>query len=371
MTDKTIQFTISDDHEKEMREILVSVYNSLVEKGYNPTSQLVGYILSEDPTYITTHNNARSLIRKIDRDELLQALLKAISMGTRLILVGDMDQLPSVGPGQVLRDLIASKAFPTVVLKKIFRQAEKSDIVVNAHKINAGQSIALDNKSRDFFFLERNDTNVIYKHMVQLITEKLPKYVDATQMDIQVLTPMRKGPLGVETLNTILQEYLNPPSKTKKEHAVGDSLFRVGDKVMQIRNNYQIEWEVVSRYGIPIDRGTGVFNGDVGRIKQINTKTRIVTVLFDDKRQVEYDYVAREELELAYAITVHKSQGSEYPVVIIPVSASCPYMLLTRNLIYTAITRAEITISKRRTIFLTTRTAAKHEHNSKIAGTGL
>ena len=311
--------------------------------------ELNGALIGEDRRHAQFERNEENPLEAdvIIVDEMsmvditvFQALLKAISMGTRLILVGDMDQLPSVGPGQVLRDLIASGVFPTVILKKIFRQAEGSDIVVNAHKINAGEQIALDNKSKDFFFLERNDTNVIYKHMVQLITEKLPKYVDASQMEIQVLTPMRKGPLGVETLNGILQEYLNPPSQTKKEHAVGEVLFRVGDKVMQIRNNYQIEWEVVSRYGIPIDRGMGVFNGDVGTIVDINDYAQQLVVEYEDSKKVTYPFVNLDELELAYAVTIHKSQGSEYPAVILPLMGG-PKMLFNRNLLYTAVTRAK------------------------------
>ena len=192
---------------------------------------------------------------------LFRALLAAVSVGTRLIMVGDVDQLPSVGPGQVLHDLIESRAFPVVILKKIFRQAGESDIVVNAHKINRGEEIILNNKSKDFFFLERKDAGVIYKHMIQLIREMLPKYVEAKPYEIQVLTPMRKGNLGVEVLNGILQKYLNPPSEKKKEYASGEKLFREGDKVMQVKNNYQITWEILSKYGIPIDKGTFVFNG--------------------------------------------------------------------------------------------------------------
>ena len=240
----------------------------------------------------------------------------------------------------VLKDIIRSEQVTVVRLTRIFRQASESDIVVNAHKINAGEQIALDNKSKDFFFLERNDVNVIYKHMVQLITEKLPKYVDASQMEIQVLTPMRKGPLGVETLNSILQEYLNPPAKEKKEHQVGENLFRVGDKVMQIRNNYQIEWEVVSRYGIPIDSGTGVFNGDVGVIADINDYAQQIVVEYEDHKKVTYPFASLDELELAYAVTIHKSQGSEYPAVILPLLGG-PRMLFNRNLLYTAVTRAK------------------------------
>lgn len=271
---------------------------------------------------------------------LLQALLRAIMPGTRLILVGDVDQLPSVGPGQVLRDIMSADVFPSIVLKKIFRQAQESDIVVNAHKINRGEELILDNKSRDFFFLERNDVNVIYKHMVQLITEKLPKYVGADSLDIQVLTPMRKGSLGVETLNRILQKYMNPASPEKKEHIFGENIFREGDKVMQIKNNYELEWEIVSKYGIPVDKGLGIFNGDTGRIVQINEFAANMVVEYDEHRRVTYPFVQAEELELAYAVTIHKSQGSEYAAVIMPLLAG-PRMLFNRNLLYTGVTRAK------------------------------
>ncbi|MCM1156685.1 MAG: ATP-dependent RecD-like DNA helicase [Roseburia sp.] len=270
---------------------------------------------------------------------LFQSLLKAVSVGTRLIMVGDMNQLPSVGPGQVLHDLLQSGRFPVVHLEKIFRQARESDIVLNAHRIHAGEDIVLDNKSRDFFFLERNDVNVIYKHMIQLILEKLPPYVGAQPYDIQVLTPMRKGKLGVETLNGILQRYLNPPSDQKKEYTGGNTLYREHDKVMQIKNNYQLEWEVVSRYGIPIDRGLGVFNGDIGTITEINEYVRNVVVEYDEHKRVTYTFEQLEEIELAYAITIHKSQGSEYPAVIMPLLAG-PKMLYNRNLLYTGVTRA-------------------------------
>lgn len=270
---------------------------------------------------------------------LFQSLLCAVSVGTRLIMVGDMNQLPSVGPGQVLHDLISSGSFPVVILKKIFRQAGESDIVVNAHKINRGESISFDNKSRDFFLLERNDVNVIYKHMIQLIREKLPPYVEATPYDIQVLTPMRKGNLGVEVLNSILQKYLNSPAPEKKEYQTGERLFREGDKVMQVKNNYQITWEVRSRYGIPVDKGMGIFNGDTGVIKRIDETAQSLTVEYDEHRLVEYPFIQLDEIELAYAITIHKSQGSEYPAVILPL-LSGPRMLFNRNLLYTAVTRA-------------------------------
>lgn len=271
---------------------------------------------------------------------IFQSLLKAITPGTRLILVGDVDQLPSVGPGQVLRDIMNSKCFPMVVLQKIFRQARTSDIVVNAHRINRGEQIVLDNKSRDFFFLERNDVQVIYKHMIQLILEKLPRYVDAASFDIQVLTPTRKGPLGCETLNGILQKYLNPPDRRKLEHMAGDTVYREGDKVMQVKNNYQLEWEIVGKYNIVVDRGTGVFNGDMGRIVSIDESASVLVVEFDEHKRVTYPFSSLEELELSYAVTIHKSQGSEYPAVILPLLGGTK-MLFNRNLLYTAITRAK------------------------------
>ena len=271
---------------------------------------------------------------------LLYALLKAIMPGTRLILVGDDNQLPSVGPGQILHDLISCGRFASVELKKIFRQAALSDIVVNAHKINNGEEIALDNKSKDFFFLERDNADVIYKHMIQLITQKLPSYVNADPMQIQVLTPTRIGALGVETLNRILQKYINPESKDKPEYTYGDTIYRLGDKVMQIKNNYNLNWEIMSSYGIPADSGTGIFNGDIGVIIDINKSLQTLTVEFDDRRRVTYPLSGLDELELAYAVTIHKSQGSEYPAVIIPLLGG-PRMLLNRNLLYTGVTRAK------------------------------
>lgn len=270
---------------------------------------------------------------------LMHALLSAVVTGTRLILVGDVNQLPSVGPGSVLKDIIRSGEFPVVELTKIFRQASQSDIVVNAHKINQGIPVVLDNKSMDFFFLKRYDANVIISVVITLIQKKLPKFVDAQPYDIQVLTPMRKGLLGVERLNGILQQYLNPPEKEKKEKEHGNGLFREGDKVMQIKNNYQIEWEVRGLYGIPVEKGVGVFNGDTGILREINTFAETVTVEFDERRFVEYSFKQLDELELAYAITIHKAQGSEYPAVIIPLLGG-PKMLMNRNLLYTAVTRA-------------------------------
>ena len=270
---------------------------------------------------------------------LMNSLLKAIAPGTRLILVGDINQLPSVGPGSVLKDIIQSEAFNVVMLTKIFRQASTSDIIVNAHKINRGEEVSLDNKSMDFFFLKRYEADIIINVVLQLVKQKLPKFVDATPYDIQVLTPMRKGLLGVERLNGILQQYLNPPDKSKREKEHGDMVFREGDKVMQTKNNYQLEWEIRTKFGLTVDKGMGIFNGDMGIIIEINDFAETMTVEFDEGRKVEYSYKLLDELELAYAITIHKSQGSEYPAVVIPL-LNGPSMLMNRNLLYTAVTRA-------------------------------
>ncbi|MBO4902123.1 MAG: ATP-dependent RecD-like DNA helicase [Lachnospiraceae bacterium] len=270
---------------------------------------------------------------------LFHALLKALVPGTRLIMVGDINQLPSVGPGAVLKDLIRSECFRVVELKKIFRQSERSDIVLNAHKINEGKHIRLDNQSKDFFFLPRTDVNHIMKNLITLISEKLPGYVHASPFDIQVLTPMRKGALGVETLNPILQKYLNPPAKDKREKEYGDTLFREGDKVMQIKNDYQLEWEITDSHGFVLDKGTGVFNGDLGVVREIDSYMEWMCVEFEDKKTIRYPFSQLEELELAYAVTIHKSQGSEYPAVLMPL-LSGPRMLFNRNLLYTGVTRA-------------------------------
>ena len=271
---------------------------------------------------------------------LMNSLLKAIVAGTKLILVGDVNQLPSVGPGCVLKDIIESECFHTVKLTKIFRQASTSDIIVNAHKINKGENITLDNKSMDFFFLKRYDADKIINVTLQLIIEKMPKYVNASMYDIQVLTPMRKGLLGVERLNGIIQSYLNPEAKGKRQKEYKGVIFREGDKVMQIKNNYQLEWEIKTKFGLSIDKGTGIFNGDTGIIEQINDFSECMTISFDDGKVVEYSFKLLDELELAYAVTIHKSQGSENPAVVIPL-LSGPRMLLNRNLLYTAVTRAK------------------------------
>ena len=275
---------------------------------------------------------------------LMHALLRAVTVGTRLVFVGDVNQLPSVGPGNVLRDMICAKAFPVVRLTRIFRQASESDIIVNAHKINAGEQIRLDNKSQDFFMLKRSDVNVIAGVLIALIRDKLPRYVKAQPFDIQVLTPMRKGELGVERLNKILQQYLNPPEPKKQQKEFHQTIFREGDKVMQIRNNYQLAWEIKSSLGTVIETGEGVFNGDTGIIRRINSFSEEMTIEFDEGRMVEYPFGQLEELELAYAVTIHKSQGSEYPAVLLPLLGG-PRMLFNRNLLYTAVTRAKCCVT--------------------------
>ena len=270
---------------------------------------------------------------------LMNSLLKAVTVGTRLIFSGDARQLPSVGPGNVLDDIIASNAFNVVRLNRIFRQAEESDIIVYAHKIDAGEKPAFDNKSRDFFFMNRPVNTQVIDTVISLVKDKLPGYVKAKPYDIQVLTPMKGGDLGIESLNKRLQAALNPASGNKREKEYGDVVFREGDKVMQIKNDYKLEWKSCNKYGIAFDGGTGIFNGDLGVIKEINNFAELMTVVFDDDKEVEYPFSILDELKHAYAVTVHKSQGSEYPAVVIPLLGG-PKQLLNRNLLYTAVTRA-------------------------------
>lgn len=271
---------------------------------------------------------------------LFTSLLKAIAVGTRLILVGDVNQLPSVGPGNVLRDIISSGCCNVVKLDKIFRQAAESDIVVNSHKINRGEEISLDNKSKDFFCLEKQDSHGVLEVMLWLVRDKMPKYTDCTPFDVQVLTPMKKGELGVAKCNQILQRYLNPEASNKAQIEVHGIVFRVGDKVMQIRNNYQMPWRIEGFHGVLIEEGTGVFNGDCGIIDEIDLFNKELTVIFDEEKRVNYSLGNMDELELAYAITIHKSQGSEYPAVVIPLLGG-PRVLMNRNLLYTAVTRGK------------------------------
>ena len=270
---------------------------------------------------------------------LMRALLDAVPTGAQLILVGDVDQLPSVGPGQVLRDIIDSGVFPTEHLAVVHRQGEESHIVDYAHRINRGEAPDLATQYNDFFLIEKNNTEIIREYVYQLISDTFPKYLGLDPLQVQVLTPMRKGPLGVEGLNRMLQERLNPASPQKAEAETADGVFRVGDKVMQTRNDYQTEWEITGKNGIVIDSGTGVFNGDMGVIEKIDNYLKTVTVLFDDGRRADYEQSGLDALEPAYAVTIHKSQGSEYPVVILPI-LSGPPRLMTRNLLYTAVTRA-------------------------------
>lgn len=271
---------------------------------------------------------------------LMHALLKAITIGTRVVFVGDVNQLASVGPGNVLKDIIDSGQFSVVKLTKVFRQAGESGIVVNAHKINAGQQVALDNSTGDFLYIERENAQMALNATIGLLKTKLPGYVGAKEQDIQVLTPMRNGILGVNSLNEQLQKFINPPSPDKSEKEIAGTIFREGDKVMQVKNNYQLSWEQRSASGRIFDTGSGIFNGDMGIVTKINNTTNYIEVVFDDDRYVTYDTKQAEELELAYAITIHKSQGSEYPAVIMPL-VSGVQMLMTRNLLYTGVTRAK------------------------------
>lgn len=270
---------------------------------------------------------------------LMNSLLKALNPGTRLVLVGDIDQLPSVGAGNVLNDIISSGVVKVVTLNEIFRQSQESMIVVNAHRINKGIAPILNEKNKDFFFLNKSSKEDITTTIIELLNERLPKYYGVDPLrDIQVLTPMKKGEVGINSLNKSLQDHLNPKSPSKGERKLGDEVFRTGDKVMQIKNNYKTEWKKIFN-GFEVDKGEGVFNGDFGYITDIDEEDRTLTVLFDEERQVEYDFTNLDELKLAYATTVHKSQGSEFPVVVMPISWGPP-MLLTRNLLYTAVTRA-------------------------------
>ncbi|MCR5797026.1 MAG: ATP-dependent RecD-like DNA helicase [Eubacterium sp.] len=271
---------------------------------------------------------------------LFSSLLKAIPVGTRLILVGDVNQLPSVGPGNVLRDIIDSKIFSVVRLEQIFRQAAMSDIVVGAHDINKGRIPKLNNDSKDFFCLEQDNSHDVLGVALTLVRDKMPAYVDCTPFDVQVLTPMKKGETGLIKCNEVLQRYINPPSKSKAEMEYRDNIFRVGDKVMQTKNNYQIRWQIEGYNGIVIEDGTGIFNGDMGVVDSVDLFNKEMTVIFDDEKRVTYTMANMDELELAYAITIHKSQGSEYPAVVIPIMGG-PKMLMNRNLLYTAVTRGK------------------------------
>lgn len=270
---------------------------------------------------------------------LFDALLRAVGKGTRLIMSGDVNQLPSVGPGNVLKDIIDSDMFSVIRLETIFRQAQESDIIMNAHRINNGEPVTFKNDN-DFFFMERDDSSHVIKIMLDLVMKNLPSYLKIKPQDIQVLTPMKKGKLGAENLNKIFQRYLNPQGDGKNEYISGDTIFREGDKVMQIRNDYQLEWKVYGVNNVVLESGTGVFNGDCGIIEEVNPFDETVTVRYEDDHIVSYGFEGLEDLMLSYAVTIHKSQGSEYPAVVMPVMAG-PRPLMTRNILYTAVTRAK------------------------------
>ena len=311
----------------------------LLEVNGNPEEESTGGFLKNRENPLAADVIIIDEMSMVDLN-LMHALLSAVVQGTRLILVGDVDQLPSVGPGSVLKDIISSERFHVVTLTKIFRQAGESDIIMNAHKINAGEPVELNKKSRDFFFVKCDEADTIIGGIIALIQRKLPQYVHAHPNEIQVMTPTRKGLLGVERMNVILQKYLNPADEKKKEREINGRLFRERDKVMQIKNNYQLEWEICTRFGLTVDKGMGVFNGDMGVISEINEYKETVEVEYDEGRKVKYGFDMMDELELAYAITVHKSQGSEYPAVILPLLPG-PKLLYSRNLLYTAVTRAK------------------------------
>ncbi len=304
--------------------------------GYTPVDSGRGMIFEHD-----SENPLEGDILIIDEASmidliLLENLLKGVSGETKLIFVGDIDQLPSVGAGNVLKDIIDSKLIKTIELKKIFRQGKDSNIVLNAHRINRGEFPILNEKDKDFYFIDEESPQNIKKSLLKLVSKRLPDFYNIESIeDIQVLTPMKKTDFGTVQLNNSLQEVLNPKTPALEEFVKGDKIFREGDKVMQIKNNYEKEYRTTQG-----QTALGVFNGDFGKIAKIDTYYDKIEVLFDNDRTVEYTYNEVDELSLAYAITIHKSQGCEFPVVVIPVGPG-PFMLMTRNLIYTAITRAK------------------------------
>lgn len=271
---------------------------------------------------------------------LFYSVLKALPDTSKLILVGDQNQLPSVGPGNVLKDILSSSIFPSVYLDTIFRQGFDSDIVKNAHLVNKGLPVTLDNKSKDFFFLEMTDTRKILSYAAALIKEKLPRYLNIDSSEIQLMCPSKKGNAGVPAVNQFLQVALNPPDEDKRERKYMDKTFREGDKVMQMKNNYDLEWKVYGKQGVIKEEGKGVYNGDIGIIKRIHYETSEIEIDFFPDRVVFYPFNALSDLDLSYAVTIHKSQGSEYEAVII-ILLNGPGQLLNRNLLYTAITRAK------------------------------
>ncbi len=269
---------------------------------------------------------------------LLSSLLKALPRDARLVLVGDKDQLPSVGAGNVLGDLLKSQVFPVTMLTKIYRQSDESLIISNAHMINSGVMPIIDNKSKDFFFEQKSDLNEIHQTIINMVTTRIPSFLNISSQQIQVLAPLKAGVCGIDNLNRTLQQILNPPSQRKAEIVVGSTIFREGDKVMQTSNDYDLVWERKTKF--TVEQGEGVFNGDIGKIEMIDFQTGETVVMFEDGRRCVYARTDVGELSLAYAITIHKSQGSEFDVVVIPIIAGTS-LILTRNLIYTAVTRAK------------------------------
>lgn len=299
---------------------------------------------------------------------LMYSLLKATAIDTKLILVGDVDQLPSVGPGNILHDLIESGKTKVVRLDKIFRQASQSSIIINAHKINNGEQFDLNSKSDDFFFIYKPDSNSIINTIIEMVANRIPRKLNSNDIsEIQVLAPMKRGELGTINLNKILQEKLNPSSMLKNEKEFGNYIYREGDKVMQVKNNYSLEWQCFEN-NICVANGLGVFNGDTGFIEKIDEYRKKMTIKFDDNKFVDYDFTQLDEIDLAYAITIHKSQGSEYKSIVVPIFGGPP-MLMNRNLLYTVVTRAKnlvIMVGLPQTVYSMIKNKKKFERYSAL-----
>ncbi|EJA6714638.1 ATP-dependent RecD-like DNA helicase [Clostridioides difficile] len=320
---------MSETSNKEAKTI-----HRLLEMGFSTDDDLTFFKDEEDPI-----NSDVIIVDEVSMVDiiLMYNLLRAIKLGTRVILVGDSDQLPSVGAGNVLKDMINSNIINVVKLNEIFRQAQESMIIVNAHKINNGEPLYLNTKGKDFFFIRKSTNEEILNEIIGLVNERLPKFYKVDKLkDIQVLSSMRKGELGVTNLNIELQKYLNKKEKFKVEESFSKRLFRVGDKVMQVKNNYTKKWETEDQK----ESGEGIYNGDIGYVYHIDKDKKTIYILFDQTKIVSYLYDELDEIDHSFCTTIHKSQGSEFPVVVLPI-AWAPPMLLSRNLLYTAVTRAK------------------------------
>ncbi|HGM3507662.1 TPA: ATP-dependent RecD-like DNA helicase [Clostridioides difficile] len=320
---------MSETSDKEAKTI-----HRLLEMGFSTDDDLTFFKDEEDPI-----NSDVIIVDEVSMVDiiLMYNLLRAIKLGTRVILVGDSDQLPSVGAGNVLKDMIDSNIINVVKLNEIFRQAQESMIIVNAHKINNGEPLYLNTKGKDFFFIRKSTNEEILNEIIGLVNERLPKFYKVDKLkDIQVLSSMRKGELGVTNLNIELQKYLNKKEKFKVEESFSKRLFRVGDKVMQVKNNYTKKWETEDQK----ESGEGIYNGDIGYVYHIDKDKKTIYVLFDQTKIVSYLYDELDEIDHSFCTTIHKSQGSEFPVVVLPITWAPP-MLLSRNLLYTAVTRAK------------------------------